>query len=739
MTKKLEKYQSKRDFKKTSEPRGKTGTSGKKRIFVVQYHEARAKHYDFRLAWQGVLLSWAVPKGPSTNPADKRLAVMVEDHPLEYANFEGVIPKGNYGAGTVKIWDKGEWEPVGDFGKGLKSGSLKFILCGEKLCGKWALVRMKGEEDKNWLLIKEKSAENPFDNAEVQLAKLVTDLPKGDDWLYEVKYDGYRIAAYAENGKVRLMTRNGYDFGDKFSVVKSAIETWADGRAMVLDGEMVVTDENGVSDFQKLQNYVRKKNGQKPEYKVFDILALDGRDLRELPLIERKKILENLLADVPEEISFVGFVKGKGKDSFAAAKKLGLEGIVGKKADSPYAGNRNGDWIKIKCYKRQEFVIGGYTLSEKKSEGVSSLLLGVHEGGKLVYSGRAGTGIDPEIIKEFGALSRKTCPFDIEPKSRTGEKIFWLKPSLVAEIQFAEYTQENLLRQASFKGLRYDKSGKEVTNESSSVCGVEISSPERIVYENPKINKLEVAKYYEKVAERMLKYIKGRFISSVRCHDGVSGECFFKKHPAGKSDGIGVKEIKNDKGEKNEYFYITDKTGIISEVQLGTVEFHAWGSKASAHEKPDILVFDLDPEEGLGLDKVRQGAKDLKSILDELGLKSYLKTSGGKGYHIVVPFDKAKNWDEFHDFAKSVAALMEEKWPERYTANIRKEKRKGKIFIDWARNGKGATSVAPYSLRAREGAAVSMPIKWDELDKTAPNGIDMYSALERLKKPDPWN
>lgn len=779
----LDMYRKKRDFGKTKEPKGGTrGKNGRKtRKFVVQHHLARKDHYDFRLEWNGVLLSWAVPKGPSYNPQDKRLAVKVEDHPIEYADFEGVIPKGEYGGGTVMLWDEGEWFPQTDFSKGLKNGSLKIELSGERLKGKWALVRMKtdGEKGENWLLIKEKDgyaknsegisrfkrsvrsgrsmadinadecAKNPFDKVEVQLAKLVDEAPSGDEWIYEVKYDGYRIVAFAEGGKVRFITRNGLDFTDKFKTLAEETAKWAKDRAFVLDGEMIVTDEEGRSDFQALQNYVKKPNGRPLTYMAFDILAENGEDLRSLPLRERKKKLKKLLKEAPAFLKFSSFVVGKGKESFSAAEKLGLEGVVGKRFDAPYAGTRNGDWIKLKCRRRQEFVVGGFTRTEKKKTGVSALLLGCYEGKKLVYCGRAGTGMSEresaELAARFEKIKRKTPPFINAPKPQGKEVLFWIRPIFVAETEYAERTDEGLLRQASFKGLREDKAAAEVaderaeqTSEKNVVCGVEISNPKKIVYKKPQVEKIDVVRYYERVSERMLKYAGGRVLSVVRCHKGVNEACFFKKHPATKSAGVSVVSIANGEGEKSDYFYIEDVRGLISEAQLGSLEFHIWGSKVKTLEKPDMMVFDLDPDEGLDLQAVRQGVRDLKSVLDKLSLKSFLKTSGGKGYHVVVPFKPKSNWDKFHDFAESIALLMAEKWPDRYTANIRKASRRGKIFIDWARNGRGATSVAPYSLRARPGAKVSMPISWRELDKIAPDGVDMAQALERLKKADPW-
>lgn len=792
----LNEYKQKRNFEKTFEPEGKTQSSEESLRFVVQHHLASRDHYDLRLEWNGVLLSWAVPKGPSYNTKDKRLAVQVEDHPLEYRNFEGTIPKGEYGGGVVMIWDEGYWEPHMNVDEGLSEGMLKFSLKGSRLRGRWALIRLKGkagETQDNWLLLKEKDEyskdeegmsefttsirtgrtmaeieggqdekfiKNPFSKADVQLAKLVKAIPEGD-WLYEMKYDGYRILAFVEGNSVRLITRKGNDITKRFFTIASSLIDLAKGRAMVLDGEIVITDESGKTDFQALQNYLKTQNSQNLTYIVFDLLAIDGEDIRGQSLILRKEKLESLLQDAPKNLYYSRHVKGYGKESFAAACEAGMEGIVGKKPDSIYSGKRNDDWIKIKCDKRQEFVIGGYTLSDKRSSGVSSLLLGVYEGEDLIYAGRAGTGISENDMKilesKFEGLKCSKPPFKEVPKTKPNEKITWLEPKLAAEIKFAEWTKDNLLRQASYKGLREDKDTKDIKREKAEgilpqsndeegrymekdliIEGVKISSPDKIIYNELDITKEEVIRYYSKVADKMLPYVRHRILSIVRCPKGVSQACFYKKHPSPGSKGIITMPVSTGDDETGEYFYIENATGLISEAQMGTLEFHIWGSSVDNLEMPDMMVFDLDPDEGMDLDKVRQGVIDIRSILDELNLKSYLKISGGKGYHVVIPLKPTADWDKFHDFARQVAEVMENKWPERYTSNVRKAKRKGKIFIDWIRNARGATSIAPYSLRARKGAKVSMPIFWEELYTVAPDGINMEDALLRIEKKDPW-
>lgn len=801
MAAKLREYNQKRNFEKTLEPEGRAEASGEGLRFVVQHHMARREHYDLRLEWEGVLLSWAVPKGPSYDTKDKRLAVMVEDHPMDYRNFEGTIPKGQYGGGVVMLWDEGFWEPQGDAEKGLAKGELKIVLSGRRLKGKWVLIRLKpkpGDDQDNWLLVKEKDeyvqkgdgisgfatsirsgrtmaeieggkeeaiARNPFSKADIQLAKLVQRVPEEGDWLYELKYDGYRIIAYVEGNNVRLITRNGNDLVKRFHPIAASLSELAAGRAMVLDGEIAMTDESGKTDFQALQNYMQPSQNRSLTYIVFDLLALDGVDLRGRPLIERKEQLEKLLQNAPGNLYYSRHIAGNGKESFEAACAGNMEGIIGKKADSEYSGQRNQNWIKLKCDKRQEFVIGGFALTDKKSSGFSSLLLGVYENGKLLYAGRAGTGISEAEMKrlaqQFQSLIRRDSPFAIAPKPGAKETLTWLEPELAAEIKFAEWTQEGQLRQASYKGLRTDKDPLQIKREAAEgepkptspeetgramkaktksliIEGIKISNPDKVLFDDPEITKEDVIRYYVSVSERMLPYITRRILTSVRCPKGVTQNCFYKKHPASDTKGVIPFPVTNSSGKTEDYFYIEDLTGLVSEAQMGTLEFHTWGSGIGDLEKPDMMVFDLDPDEGMDLGRIRQGARDMRSILAELSLKSYLKTSGGKGYHVVVPFKPAMEWDAFHDFAKRVAQVMEQKWPDRYTSNVRKAKRAERIFIDWIRNGRGATSIAPYSVRARAGASVSMPIAWEELDTVAPDGVKMADAIRRIGRGDPW-
>lgn len=523
MSKNLNEYNSKRDFKKTLEPKGKIEKSNDGLIFVVQHHIASADHYDFRLEWEGVLLSWAVPKGPSYNTREKRLAIKVEDHPISYHNFEGIIPKDQYGGGVVMLWDTGIWKPNVDIKEGLSKGELKFSLEGSRLKGNWALIKWKNKSDNqknHWLLLKEKDEyvnddyniskfdtsittgrtmseiksgqdasfkTNSLEKVDAHLAKLVKDIPKEEGWIYETKYDGYRIIAFAESNIIKLQTRNHKDYTDKFPSITKALLDLASGRSMVLDGEMAITEDSGKTDFQSLQKYMSNSKSKKPTYIIFDILSLDGDDLREKPLVERKNILERIMKGASPNLHYSGYVIGQGKESFKAACEAGLEGIIGKKADSFYRGGRDGSWIKIKCDNRQEFVIGGYTLTDKRKSGISALLLGVYQGEELNYIGRAGTGISEADIKllegKFASLKRNNPYFINPPKERSTEKITWLKPELIAEIKFADWTKNNLLRQASYKGIREDKNTKSVEAEKPQTNKPEV---EGIIITHPK-------------------------------------------------------------------------------------------------------------------------------------------------------------------------------------------------------------------------------------------------------------
>lgn len=761
MENKLSKYKTKRDFTKTPEPHGEKHKSNKKLHYVIQYHEARAKHYDFRLEWKGVLLSWAVPKGPSFNPADKRLAVHTEDHPFEYKDFEGLIPQGNYGAGTVMLFDQGYWSPLDDVEKSLKKGMLKFVVFGERIKGKFMLLKM--QED-NWLLIKEKDEfakkssgiskfktsiksgktitqiaknnVNPFSKVDVELALLANEVPLGKNWIYEIKYDGYRIISEIENNKVTLLSRNHLDYTDKFPEITKSLLKISKGKSMILDGEVIYSDNEGKSNFSFLQKAIKNKNTEESSYVIFDILSYNGEDLRDVPLLKRKAILEKILNNCPDNIVFSKHLSGNGKALFNKAQKLSLEGIIAKKTDSLYLGKRSGNWLKIKCRKSSEFLICGYELSSKKKDNIKSLLLCDNIKNKLVYVGKVGSGISLEngcdLIKIFNnyKTNRKTFENDLKSKN-----IIYLKPHFIAEVEYQEFTSEGLLRQASFKGIREDKDLNSYQNKDTKK-EIILSNPDKIVFPKDKITKQDIFAYYSKIGSKMLKFIKDRPLAVIRCNQGID-KAFFKKHPDSIKEGIDVFTIKSKSKETKEYFSISSIEGILNEIQLGTVEFHVWGAQKDYLNHPNYMVFDLDPDDNVTLLQLREGVKHLKKVLDSFNLKSFLKTSGGKGYHIVVPFSNVKDWDIFEKFSKNIALLMEEKWPDLYTSNMSKSKRKNKIFIDYLRNKKGSTSVAPYSLRARVTAPVSIPISWSELDKIKPNEITLSLALKRMNK-NPW-
>lgn len=572
----------------------------------------------------------------------------------------------------------------------------------------------------------------------VALATLRDRPPKGDEWLTEIKYDGYRIVCFKSGSVVLLKTRNGLDYTVKFPELAQSLREWH-APPCVLDGEIAVF-KDGVSDFAELQRYIKTGAGV-VRYVIFDLLYL-GEDTRSLPLWERNQRLEKLLKNAPDELVFSNHIEGRAGDIFSAACSRGLEGVVVKDRNSIYTGGRTDDWIKVKCGMRQEFVVLGYTIKKK---GLSSLLLALNEQEGLRYAGRAGTGFSQN---ETEALLEAFAPLVVQepaasvPRQR-GEDYVWLRPVKVAEVSFASWTNSGLLRQASFKGLREDKKAEEIVKElasdnpdsgrDSKDGALPLTSPGKEMY--PGVTKKDVMNYYGKIAHRLLPFVKGRLASLVRCPAGTDEQCFYQKHLREKAPGLSETEIRESDGDLAEYLAVEDENGILNAVQLNTIEFHIWGSRLETLEKPDTVVFDLDPDVGLELQAVRQGLRDLKGILDAIGLVSFLKTSGSKGYHVVVPLDPAADWETVRDFARRVAQAMEEKWPDRYTSNVRKVKRKGKIFIDWIRNTRGATSVAPYSLRARDVPAISCPISWDEMDRVAPQDITIHNIFRRRKNP----
>lgn len=785
----LQIYNAKRDFSKTAEPKGMRGKEAG-HLFIVQKHDATRLHWDFRLEMDGVLKSWAVTRGPSLDPDDKRLAVRTEDHPMSYASFEGTIPKGEYGGGTVMLWDKGTWEPVGgkDPSKTIDEGHVHVILHGERMKGEWLLVRMKpraGEKRENWLLRKVEDAyvgpsgglvdtaltsvesgrtmaeiaqgDDPVWHSDakkakadpnaanapgkttakpkiakragklpifhdVQLATLVDHVPAGTGWLHEVKYDGYRALIAVAGNQARAYTRHGLDWSDRFRPIVETVATLGRGSALI-DGEVVALDKDGKPSFSALQAALQEGKGDL-RYFAFDLLEENGIDLTNLGNLERKARLAALLADAPEPIHYADHITSSGEALFAKLCKQGYEGIVSKRADAPYRGTRTRNWLKIKCTRRQEFVILGYLESDKKGRDLRSLALGLNEDGTLRYAGRVGTGFDADtrerLMAKLRPLARKTPPAEVPKAAARG--VTWVSPKLVAEVAFAEFTPDGAVRHASFLGLREDKEAQEVVPETPSPAtdappfGVAITHPDRVIFPGDGTTKGLLAEYYATLADPLLRWLAGRPVSLVRCPQGRARHCFFQKHDAGGFGGkVDTVPIREKSGKTEDYLVVNDGEGLLTCVQMGTIEFHGWGAPAADIEHPDRMVFDLDPEEGLDFAEVRRAAMQLRDLLGEMGLVSFAMASGGKGVHVVVPLDGKADWPAVKDFASRFARAVAEAHPKRFTANMRKAERKNRIFLDWLRNERGATAVLPYSARARDIASVAVPLGWDEL------------------------
>lgn len=815
----LKHYRQKRDFTKTPEPTGiQEKTTGRR--YLIQKHAATRLHYDFRLELDGVLKSWAVTRGPSLDPQDKRLAVEVEDHPVSYGSFEGTIPKGQYGGGTVMLWDEGSWEPIGDPHEGLKKGKLEFLLHGKRLHGEWTLVRMRSrEKDKgrnNWLLIKHRDAEARHGNdnqllaenttsivsdrsmEEIafgdsvwqshkkaassastkkaarrtgsntslpgfippQLATLSDEMPGGKGWVHEVKFDGYRALAYIAGKKIRIFTRTGQDWTPKFRSLVKLLEQLPVDTA-ILDGEIVAPDEYGNSSFRMLQDALSEEHGNHLQYYVFDLLHLDGNVLTRLPLLERKKHLHALLKkSIADRIIYSEHYINQNKSFLQKLCRMKMEGVISKRGDAPYISGRGRSWLKTKCHTRQEFVIGGFTEPTHAIRGIGALLIGYYDNDQLLYAGKVGTGFDQAISQQLrrrlDALIQKDMAFSTAPADgKRGAK--WVKPQLVCEIEFTEWTAEGRLRHPSFQGLREDKPSSSVhrdapvhpspgRNNPSKTQGVlvgntRISHPDRIIYPGTTITKLQLAEYYQSVADRMLPYLANRPLSMVRCPEGTSEPCFFQRHLArNQSPHLYDAEVEV-KGRREAYLKIKDKEGLLSLIQWGVIELHPWGCLADTPDKPDIMIFDLDPDPDLAWEHVIKGALEIRERLQEFGMESFLKTTGGKGLHVVVPMMRDYRWNTIKTFAKAIAQSMEHDQPKRYTATISKAQRKGKIFVDYLRNELTATAIAPLSARARTAATVAMPLAWEQLKPSLNPGQFTIETvpqwLQRIKK-DPW-
>jgi bifunctional non-homologous end joining protein LigD len=785
MADRLERYRGMRDFSITPEPRGQKASARRKQLhYYIQRHAATRLHYDFRLELDGVLKSWAVPKGPSLDPADKRLAVQTEDHPLDYGEFEGVIPEKQYGAGEVLLWDRGVWIPEDpDPREALRKGRLHFRLDGEKLHGSWILTRTRGNDDKPaWLLIKRNdeearpgfnvTAERPesvkrapkraqrAEKSELpqfiapQLATLVTEPPKSGEWLYEVKHDGYRMLARLAKDDVRLYTRSGNDWTDRLPHLARELNklkldgTW-------LDGEIVVLRDDGRSSFQALQNAFEAGRDRDIVYFVFDAPFLEGRDLRRLPLAERKKRLAGLLKNAPPAIRLSEHLKGEAQAVLEHACKLGLEGLIGKLADSVYVSGRTRTWIKLKCRQQQDFVIVGYTAPGGSRTGFGALLVGFYDKDmKLRYAGKVGTGFGEHwlatLTRRLAALKRPDPPVVNPPREKS---VQWVKPQLVAQVAYAERTDDGILRQASFLGLREDVPPKAVgeerpqqppevqKNEDNGVQGVKITHPDRLVWPSLGITKLDLARYYDEVGDWLLPHVANRPLTLVRCPDGAEAKCFYQRHLAmGASPGE-VKTFKRLRSSKGYYIYVDSRRGIISVVQNGAVEMHTWGATLPDAKHPDRITLDLDPDEELAWPDVRRATELTRTLVESLGLKCFLKTTGGKGLHVVLPIQRKYGWDELKEFSRLMAEFLVKAEPTLFTAKIAKQRRAGKVFVDYLRNSETASAVAAYSARARKGAGVSTPLDWDELGSSDIRPkftvLTVPRRLAELKR-DPW-
>ncbi|TWI04539.1 ATP-dependent DNA ligase LigD phosphoesterase module/ATP-dependent DNA ligase LigD polymerase module [Luteimonas cucumeris] len=797
----LHEYARKRRFGQTPEPAGEAGAGrrGHRPIFVVQLHHARARHYDFRLEMDGTLKSWAVPKGPSLRPGEKRLAVEVEDHPLSYASFEGDIPEGHYGAGHVDLFDHGVWSADGDPLAALAAGKIDFSLHGEKLNGAWKLVRTaKPARQPQWLLIKRQDEHARDGEADdlisapkkarkktagrtarkktpsvrkkaakrarrqdwraralalegarpqrekkpppLQLATLRAEPPRGDDWLHELKWDGYRMLARVEHGKARLRSRKNLDWTADYPEIVSALEALGISDAD-FDGELIALDAQGRDSFSALQRTIEGSANAVLRYTLFDLPALEGVDLTETRLIERKALLEALLDGADPVLAYSKHIVGHGAEVFEASGRQGMEGIISKHVDARYYDGRSTTWLKVKHAQSDEFVVVGYTAPRRSRTGFGSLLLATREGGALKYVGRVGSGFDDATLRSLTAALRK-----LERKSPTVElpphiplslrTVTWVEPKLIVEIAFRGWAKEGLLRQGSFQRLREDKAMKDIGGDTQP----RISSPDKRVYPDSGITKQQVADYYQAIAPRLLPEIARRPLSLLRCPDGIKSQCFFQKHHAGTlGSQVRAVPIREKDGGTDDYLYVDSVGGLLDLVQMNTLELHPWGSRIDDLEHPDTLVFDLDPGPGVKWSAVIAAAREVRARLEEIGLQSFLRVSGGKGLHVVLPIRPGPGWDEAKAFCEAFADAMATQAPQRYVATASKAKRKGVIFIDWLRNGRGATSVASWSLRARAGAPVAVPLRWDELGRTKSGAdFDMKKALARsarLRKP----
>ncbi len=856
----LKRYQDKRDFQRTAEPRGRRRKKSGW-LFVVQKHAASHLHYDFRLQIGGVLKSWAVPKGPSLDPHVKRLAMHVEDHPVEYGSFEGTIPRGQYGGGTVMLWDQGTWSIDGDPDEAYREGKLHFRLHGKKLRGDWVLVRRSGgngrfgggqkepwflfkirddeaiEGDEDGILQREpesaatgrtmdqiaagrrvwnakhgaaKGGDPPGDatthsrpqhlNArsrkrllaelpgarrgplpmriKPQLATLVKRAPDGDQWFNEIKFDGYRMICQVERREVTFLSRNGLDWTARVPHLVRAVRGLGVGSA-VFDGEVVAVEPDGSTSFQALQNAFAGKQANRLVYYVFDVLYLDGVNLTKVPLEQRKRLLTQLVPSGPGAVRDAGYIVGRAPEFFAEACQRKLEGIICKRRDRPYRPGRSGEWLKVKCAHREEFVIGGYTSPAGSRVGFGALALGYYDDGQLRYAGRVGTGFSDELLEDLSrqlrTLEQSKSPF-VDLQGRTGQArgVHWVKPILVAQVTFSEWTRDGHLRHPAFQGLREDKPASQVIRERpvplksleqpavskpttrNSVArnsrhqeslsaefpdSVRLTHPDKVLYPGDGITKAQLAGYYASAADWILPHVVDRPLTLVRCPQGYRGNCFFQKHVGkGMPESIGRVAI-DDKRKTIEYAVVKDLEGLLSLVQMNTLEIHAWGARTDNIEKPDRLVFDLDPDVDVPWQRTVESALQLRDFLADLDLICGAKTTGGKGLHLVLPIERRTTWEDAKEISRAIAEAAAVADPNRYTTNMSKSARGGKIYIDYLRNSRGATAVVPYSTRAHAGCPVATPISWEELPNIKSSDqftiANLPARLDKLKR-DPW-
>ena len=850
----LDEYRRKRDFSLTPEPAGEAAVEAGEGLFVVHKHAARRLHYDLRLEQDGVLRSWALPKGPSLAPGEKRLAVEVEDHPLDYADFEGIIPAGEYGGGTVMLWDRGRWSPTGD---GVREGRIDFVLEGAKLRGAWTLTRMggAGEDGTNWLLIKrrddgekplapdetsvatgrtmeqiaadadrtwsgdggdsapEESTERgaperavaeivdpsaltgarrggPVTEPELQLATLVEAAPAGDDWIHEIKFDGYRIVASIADGRVRLFTRNGHDWTDRFGALAAALRRLPVRRA-VLDGEVVALRADGVTSFGELQEALSAGATERLRFQAFDLLHQDDYDLRGVAQLERKEALARLLAAAAlgPAVRYTDHVVGQGPAFLAHACRMGLEGIISKRRDAPYRRGRGRRWLKAKCTRADEFVVGGYTPPSGSRSAFGALLLGAYAGDALVYVGRVGSGFSDRRLERLHAalrdLERPTSPFEGRVPDARGAT--WVEPVMVVEVAFTERTQGGRLRHPTFRGVREDKDAAEIVmtapgapepaddasaprqapatpddaeappparaarpkgrrvgprgRDDAEVAGVRLSNATRVLYPEQGITKLALAQYYEGVQEHVLPGLLRRPLALVRCPQGTEEACFYQKHP-GEAFARDLPRVAiEERAGPREYAYVESVADLVRLVQAGVLEIHVWGCRVDAVERPDLLVIDLDPGPDVPWRTTMATALALRERLHDLGLHGFARTTGGKGLHVVVPLARRHGWDEVKAFARALCEQHAASDPGRLVTTSSKAKRHGRIYLDYLRNGRGATAIASYSTRARAGAPVAVPVRWDELNAALrPDRYTVANVRRRLAalRDDPW-